>query len=191
MNKAESKYFHTGRRMEDALISLLGKKDFPYITVKDICAEARVNRSTFYLHYENTADLLGEVIARTNRSFRETFPAEKLNISDTPPEQLFFMTDRYLIPYLDFVKANRRVYRAAHEQAEVFSLENSYGRMFQEIFSPILSHYGVARETHPYMMAYFRHGLAAILMRWVERDCEESPAEIAGIIQLCVGGERR
>ena len=31
-----------------------------YITVKEICEKAGVNRSTFYLHYENTTDLLQE-----------------------------------------------------------------------------------------------------------------------------------
>lgn len=39
--------------MDEAFISLLEHKDFEYITVKDICSAAGVNRSTFYLHYEN------------------------------------------------------------------------------------------------------------------------------------------
>ena len=40
MNKNESKYFNTSLKMNDALISLLRKKDFEYITVKDVCEEA-------------------------------------------------------------------------------------------------------------------------------------------------------
>lgn len=46
--------------MDEALITLLEKKDFAYITIKEICEVAGVNRSTFYLHYENTSDLLEE-----------------------------------------------------------------------------------------------------------------------------------
>ena len=53
MNKNESKYFNTAVRMDKALIELLEKKDFEYITIKEICQAAGVNRSTFYLHYEN------------------------------------------------------------------------------------------------------------------------------------------
>ena len=34
MNKNESKYFNTAIRMDEALISLLDKKDFEYITLK-------------------------------------------------------------------------------------------------------------------------------------------------------------
>ena len=47
MNKSESKYFNTAEKMDRALLTLLEKKDLPYITVKEICAEAGVNRSTF------------------------------------------------------------------------------------------------------------------------------------------------
>ena len=60
MNKNESKYFNTAIKFDEALISLLEKKDFAYITIKEICDKAGVNRSTFYLHYENTSDLLAE-----------------------------------------------------------------------------------------------------------------------------------
>ena len=60
MNKNESKYFNTAIKMDEALITLLEKKDFEYISIKEICDTAGVNRSTFYLHYENTSDLLKE-----------------------------------------------------------------------------------------------------------------------------------
>ena len=62
MNKSESKYFNTAAKMDEALISLLEKKDFEYITVKEICVLAGVNRSTFYLHNETTRDLLIEAL---------------------------------------------------------------------------------------------------------------------------------
>ena len=51
MNKNESKYFNTAIRMDEALITLLEKKDFEYITIKEICDTAGVNRSTFALRH--------------------------------------------------------------------------------------------------------------------------------------------
>ena len=51
MNRSESRYFATAARMDEAFLTLLAKKDFEYITVKEICEVAGVNRSTFYLHY--------------------------------------------------------------------------------------------------------------------------------------------
>ena len=37
MNRNESKYFNTARKMDEALIMLLEKKGFEYITIKEIC----------------------------------------------------------------------------------------------------------------------------------------------------------
>lgn len=60
INKSESKYFNTALKMDKAFLELLSQKDFVFITVKEICEKAGVNRSTFYLHYETVADLLSE-----------------------------------------------------------------------------------------------------------------------------------
>ena len=60
MDKNQSKYFYTASLMDEALLALLQKKDYESITVKEVCEKAGVNRSTFYLHYENMDDLLGE-----------------------------------------------------------------------------------------------------------------------------------
>ena len=73
MNKAESKYFNTAVRIDEAFIALLEKKDFDYITVKEICEKAGINRSTFYLHYETIGDLLHESIEYMNRKCFASF----------------------------------------------------------------------------------------------------------------------
>lgn len=41
MNKSESKYFATAARMDEAFLELIEKKDFAYITVKEICRKSR------------------------------------------------------------------------------------------------------------------------------------------------------
>ena len=190
MNKSESKYFHTARRMDEALLSLLLEKDFGYITVKDVCARAGVNRSTFYLHYENTADLLVETLGLVHERFQICFPdPETTNaaVAALPKEDLFFMTDRWLIPYLELVKENRHIYKAIHTQMDIFDVERSYKQLFDTLFSPILTRYGVDKGKHGYIMEFYRYGLVAVLMKWVAADCGESPAEIAQVIKLIAG----
>ncbi len=190
MNKSESKYFHTAERMDEALLSLLLEKDFEAVTVKDVCARAGVNRSTFYLHYESTADLLAEAVALIHRRHQQSFPdpgPTGAAVTGLPKKDLFFITDRWLLPWLDFVKENRRVYKAIHAQIDVFGAEHTYREYFQNVFSPILSQHGVAAEKHGYIMEFYRHGLVAVMLKWVDADCRESAEEIAEIIKLCVG----
>lgn len=77
MNKNESKYFNTAVKMDEAFLKLLFRKDFPYITVKEICEKAGVHRSTFYLHYETTADLLSECVEYIEKRFLSYMQSEK------------------------------------------------------------------------------------------------------------------
>lgn len=194
MNKSESKYFHTARRMDEALLSLLLEKEFAYITVKEICTRAEVNRSTFYLHYENTTDLLKETVAMIHARFQESTaygPAGTFMAEGASLEELFFITDQWLMPYLEFVRENRFVYKAIHVQMEVLGGEQAYRRYFETVFSPILTRYGVGKEKHGYIMEFYRYGLTAVLMKWADSGCQEEPEEIAGIIKLCIGEGRR
>lgn len=190
MNRSESKYFHTAERMDEALLSLLTERDFECVTVKDICARAGVNRSTFYLHYENTADLLEEAVALLHARYQKKHPASWSNgaeITAWPKRELFFITEQWLLPWLEFIKENRRVYKAIHAQENVFGVERTYRAMFQDVFSPILLRYGVRGERQEYMMEFYRRGLAAVTLKWAASGCRESVAEIVEIIKLCVG----
>ena len=100
MNKSESKYYNTAVLMDEALLLLLETKDFDFITIKEICKKARVNRSTFYLHYENTNDLLNEAIGLINKRFNESFNNKIFDAQRSSKEDSFFITKEYLIPYL-------------------------------------------------------------------------------------------
>lgn len=184
MDKAQSRYFNTARRMDEALISLLREKDFEYVTIKELCNRANVNRSTFYLHYENLGDLLLETIEMVNNSFQSSFAVNEISIENKDLDDLFFMTDEWLIPYLSFIRENKCVYKAIHTNPAAFGTEKAYYSFFKNVFSPILSRYGVSEEKHQYIMDFYRYGLTAITMRWVNEDCTRSVEYIADIIKI-------
>ena len=120
MNKSESKYFNTATKMDLALIVLLKKKPLEFISVREICEEAGVNRSTFYLHYENTCDLLNEttqyVMDKLTSYFGDDMHVSSLKYSECDLSDLNFISDKYLQPYLTFIKENRRLFSAVLSQ---------------------------------------------------------------------------
>lgn len=189
MNKNESKYFNTVLKMDEALLTLLEKKDFDFITVKEICVVANVNRSTFYLHYENTYDLLSETISVLSERFAESFRKSDFpqKIGSVQTHELYLITDEYLFPYLAFVLQNKKAFRAICSRPDLFDAEKSYKTMFDDVFSPILSRFGVPEEEHEYRMEFYTKGVSAIVMRWVARDCIEPIEKIASIVKNCVG----
>ena len=190
MNKSESKYFNTALRMDEALITLLEKKDLEYITVKEICHQAGVNRSTFYLHYETTADLVNETLEMINQRFLSYFPQQEEevlgNMGSREREDLVLVTREYLFPYLRFIRDNKKVYRAAFRNPSSMQAHARYGEMKQQILSPILERFEILAAHRPYYMAYYVEGIVAIVKEWLRRDCTDEVEMIADIIESCV-----
>lgn len=190
MNKSESKYFATAAKMDEAFLQILEKKDFAYITVKEICAAAGVNRSTFYLHYETINDLLNESVSYINRHFLSYMEhdtdvfIEKMR--DCPLSELYLVTPKYLLPYLGYIKEHKRLFKTVTENAKVLRVEDTYGRMFQYVFSPILERYGVPEKDRTYLMAFYIQGLMAIIAEWLKNDCADSDEYIISIIHRCI-----
>ena len=190
MNKSESKYFNTALRMDEALIALLEKKDLEYITVKEICHQAGENRSTFYLHYESIAELLDETMEMINQRFLSYFPQEEEavlgDMEHRELNDLVFVTQEYLLPYLRFIQDNKKVYRAAFRNPSSMQANARYGVLKQRILDPILERFEIPAARRPYYIAYYVEGIAAIVKEWLRHDCGDSVEMIAAIIESCV-----
>lgn len=190
MNKSESKYFNTAERMDQAFLELLEKKDFSYITVKEICKKAGVNRSTFYLHYETISDLLSESVEYMNRHFRMYFPQgfERViaKIHDCPLEELFLITPEYLTPYLRYIQEHKRLFRAAVENPFALRAHDTYERMFRHVLAPILDRYQIPEQDRKYRMAFYINGLIAIVVKWLEEDCADPIEYVISIMEGCI-----
>ena len=190
MKKSESKYFNTAVRMNQAFLELLEKKDMEYITVKEICETAGVNRSTFYLHYETIGDLLAETIQYLNRQFRTHMESQTESfvskIQECPLNELYLVTPTYLIPYLEYIKQNKRLFRTALNSSASLRLDRTYRRMMRHVFLPILERFQIPEPDQEYMVAFYISGLMAILSAWLKHDCEDSIEHICAIMEQCV-----
>lgn len=185
MNKNESKYYNTALLMDEALIQLLEKKEFEYISIKEICEKAGVNRSTFYLHYDNTDDLLKETVETINKRFFEGFEKERIpkaDVKSADKNNLFLITPVYLKPYLVFVRDNKKLYKLIHSKPDLFQSEKAFNIMYTELFQPILDKFEVKKENQPYVFEYYSKGLIAMIMKWVDLDFEKPIDELIEII---------
>ena len=177
MNKSESKYFNTSVKMDLALISLLKKKTFEYITVSEICKTAGVNRSTFYLHYETIGDLLDETARYLIDDFLMHFTVDAetsiLKLKDLKAEQLVFISEKYLIPYLTYIKDRKNIFCAVLQNYKIFGFEDVYKRMFECIFNPILNKFDYPENIRQYVMMYYLNVINAITVEWLKSRCDK------------------
>src|SRR5690606_35080751 len=61
--KTDPRVIRTRKLIMDSFIKLSESKEFKDITVKDITAEAMINRATFYHHFEDIYDLLEKALS--------------------------------------------------------------------------------------------------------------------------------
>lgn len=192
MNKSESKYFRTATKMDLALIELLKQKPIEYITVSELCKTAGVNRSTFYLHYEHIGDLLDETTRYMLDGFLSYFSENTqsiaLNLSDCELDELNFINDTYLIPYLTYIKENKEIFLTALSSVKILGFEDVYKRMFNNIFNPILDRFNYPVEDRKYVMMYYLNGINAVCLEWMKDDCKKPLEEISEIIKVCILG---
>ena len=192
MKNYESKYFNTATKMDLALITLLKKKSFKYITVSEICEAAGVNRSTFYLHYETIGDLLNETTRYLLNDFLSYFPTDTqeiaYNLKNCELNNLVFIGDKHLTPYLTYIKDHKEVFSTALLHNKTLGFEDVYKRMFENIFNPILDRFQYPPKDRQYVMMYYLNGINAIVSEWLKNDCNKSIKEIAEIIAVCIYG---
>ena len=190
MTRSESKYYATAARMDEAFLKLLEEKDFAYITVKEICEKAGVNRSTFYLHYETVSDLLAESARYIIDKLIANMPQDTAEfiekLQTRPLEELLLITPEYLMPYLHFIKEHRRIFRTAVEHSSVLGMDDVYLALNHHVFTPILDRFHVPPSEQKYMMPFYIHGLIGIINEWLKEDCKDSIEHIISVMQICI-----
>ena len=190
MTRSESKYFATAARMDEAFLALLEEKEFAYITVKEICKKAGVNRSTFYLHYETVNDLLTESARYIIEKLIANMPQDTTDffekLQTRPLEELHLITPEYLRPYLNFIKEHRRIFRTAVEHSSVLGMDNAYLALNRHVFTPILVRFHVPPSDQKYMMPFYINGLMAIVNEWLKEDCKDSVEHIISVMRICI-----
>ena len=93
----------TRSALREALIDLILEKPLVSITVKDICARADINRSTFYLHFKDVTDILRTTEDEIIEHMREHTPTHERKFHDLQEIEGFF------IDFLEQIRNNPRI----------------------------------------------------------------------------------
>ena len=186
MNKSESKYFNTAIKMDEAFMEILEQKDFEYISIREICERAGVNRSTFYLHYETVNDLLEESINCMNEKFLEYFnqsgDAFVGRIPTADLDELYLVTPVYLKPYLEYIKEHQRIFLTAMKRSTALRLGDTFDRMYTHVLNPIMERFSIPEKEKKYLLSFYMNGILAVIKTWISGNCEDDIDYIVKII---------
>ena len=140
-----------------------------------ICEKAQVNRSTFYAHYMDIYDMVGQM--ETN--LHHQLMADYFSAKDVVP-----LSRESFITFLRFIREHRYFYRVSLKARREFPLKQGFEPLWEQIVQPLCRRAGIDSEDE--MMYYFvgfQASFTMILKRWVEQDCNECEEKLAQIIQ--------
>lgn len=176
MNKKNNKQFQgSDIRMKQAMLELMNTTPFHKITVRLICSKAGVNRSTFYAHYTDIYDMIGQMERNLQKKLMDHYLAL---------EEVIPLSRQSFLTFLAFIREHRDFYRIALKARQEFPIRQGLEPLWEQVVRPYCQKAGITAENE--MMYYFVGFQAAftmILRRWVEQDCAEDEEKMTQIIQ--------
>jgi len=108
MAKEDLRVIKTLESIDNSLLENLKTTPFNKITVETLCNKARINRTTFYKHYNDKYDLLDSFLKRTIKEFKE-----KNDVIFIEADINTLTEERYKMPFretVDFLISRKDVY---------------------------------------------------------------------------------
>lgn len=162
------------KRIETAFIRLLQSQELGEVRVTEICRMAEVNRTTFYANFIDVYDLAEAVQKELETQVLELYREEwERGIGSHDFLRLFRHIKENPLFYKTYFKLNRE----------------GKSRFMGYDVNEVAARFGDPRHLE-YHIEFFRNGLNAVLRRWLQNDCRESPEEIAAIIDEEYRGAR-
>ena len=162
----------TKRMLKDGLIQLLRTKSIHKISIKEICEEAQVHRTTFYKYYGSQYDLLFDM-ENDVLNLIDNYLISGNGCGNIP---------QLLLELMKFVDENTDLCRLLLSNtvdpefpSKLFALQSLQELLRKQ--SPPAYHQGDQLE---YVFAFVINGILGIIRKWLrEEGPRESPREIA------------
>lgn len=175
-SKIDRRIKYTRLMLKESLMKLLKDKSISSITVKELCALADINRSTFYSHYSDQYDLLTQVEEEIIQDMNETLMSYNLGQDDEALQMIENIVE-YVAANSDICETlfsehgdpsfKKRVMMVAHDYT-IKSWMATY-----PIDDPKISEY---------VSLFAISGSIHILEIWLKNGMDKTPKEMAEII---------
>ena len=169
----------TKRLLKEAYVSLMKRNPVSKITVKALCEEAELNRSTFYLHYSEPNDVLKDIENEIIENLSDRFSRISGKENDNRKE----VTG----PLLRYVKENGELFKVMLLKNDDTHFRNKLVKFAkQETIAKISPR--VPMQFDKMVYEYIVGGSMEILSSWVISDFAYSEEEIDQFLNVCAVG---
>lgn len=162
--------------LKKSFIELLEQKEISRITIKEICENADINRSTFYAHYTDQYDLMKKIQD-------ELIENVEIHLSPYIHDEMPNVSEEMLEGVFEYIKENGEICKLLlsergdiHFQKRVLNLV--YGKYMEDLTKSI----GFSQEDADYVYAYSITGCIGVIQKWLNDDMKKTPKFMAKIL---------
>ncbi|MBM7542206.1 TetR/AcrR family transcriptional regulator [Amphibacillus cookii] len=166
---------YTRMVLKEALINQLKDKSISKITIKALCEEADINRSTFYAHFRDVYDLLDQIETEVMNDMEQTLIAYyHVNINEA---------DEMVIKLLDYIVANQDICLTLLNEKVNAGFHDKIMSMADDfVVRGFLERNQTDGELAEYLSKYVISGSIRLIETWLKSNSIKSSAEMADII---------
>ncbi|RID83505.1 TetR/AcrR family transcriptional regulator [Peribacillus asahii] len=186
-SNTDLRVIRTRESIRNALVELIEEKGFEAISVKDITTRAKINRGTFYAHYQDKFDLMTkceeEIMLEMSRIAKQNFPsviaALETNSPTVTPFPLVVSVFEYLNENSGFMKAvlGPKGDLSFQTRLKDFMWKTMFGNNSEAL---------VKEENllvpGQYLASYISSAHIGVIQQWLNSGRKESPQEMARIL---------
>ncbi|WP_395833509.1 TetR/AcrR family transcriptional regulator [Cystobacter fuscus] len=165
---------HRSRAMlRDALLGLIRERGFDTISVQDITGRARLNRSTFYLHYRDKDDLLTQIM----RDMLSELALRSQEVSAGPD-----LLQHALVEWFRHAAEHAELYHLMLGQSGMRAYSVQLRNILEQLIAP-----GLTTSAHPRLEGvpastlsrFLISAYMGVLESWLDRRSPDSPEDMA------------
>lgn len=177
----------TKEAIRQALTELMEEKGFDAVTVKDITTRARINRGTFYAHYQDKYDLLEQCEQKIMQDLgglvTKNFAGLKSDLADRSNRHLPI---HFIVSFLEYINENKAFLKVllgpkGDSSFQARLKEFMWKTVFANEQQPLIREEQLLVPSD-YLISYIASAHLGVLQQWLHSDRNESPQDIARIL---------
>ena len=174
--KNDRRIKYTKMMLKQSLVKLLQGKPIMKISIKEICEEADINRSTFYAHYADQYDLLRQVVDETLQDINTYLG--RYNFKEYEPES--FQTMNRIFEY---IVENAELCKVLLGENGDISLQKEIMMIVQrQGMKEWKGSKAVDEDMLEYLYLFGVNGSIGIVQKWLQSGLRQSAREMAGLV---------
>lgn len=165
---------YTRMVLNESLIKLLEQKEITKITVKELCADADVNRSTYYAHFTDPFDQLSQLKEGLLREVTEY--AQKIDTEQLPNGQRQYLVLKNVLQYIE---GKRHIFQILLGKSGDRDLQERILHILGEKAFPEDTENHRSEEERSYLLLYACNGCFGMFIHWLMSEEPIPSAKLA------------